>query len=248
MNRLLKQEEGYTLFLSLLIIILFTGFAFLMIGITMNGMEKNIVREEYVQATELADKGIKHITHQINAELQEKLGDTGLIRSHFADELNDILKKYTCENENSIEGKVESGETETGTYKTCIDKIPDETSDNELRKEIVFKSNGKTIDGKEREFKTTVEIGAKEVPDALKYAIGTDGNLFLHGASNIEGDVKVDGNIITTDRGYAYLNGDQWIPSLFPSIKPGPSTRKAKLVLGGNVYTFDKKNLIIKII
>jgi len=248
MQQRTKNDKGYTLFLTLLITILFTVLAVVMVNFTMASMSKNKVREQYVQAQELSEKGLEHIVSEIQTQLQEKLGESGLTRTHFADELSALIDKYNCENGN--EKIIIKGVGETGDYSACI-KSTHKDSGNDLRREVVFLSKGK-IDGKEKEIKTTIEIGAQEVPDALKYAIGShktcsngrdcipgEGNLFLHGGVSIEGDFKVDGDLITSNKGYAYLRGEQWIDSKKPTALAGPNARTSKLVLGGKIYTFN---------
>ncbi|WP_077706091.1 hypothetical protein [Virgibacillus dokdonensis] len=240
------DESGYTLLLVLLLIVVFMTLALSAVMMTMSGMKKNTVREEYVQATELADKGLLHITKEINAQLEARLGEYGLPRQQFIQELEDVLANYTCE-ENTIQVK-----GKTGKYEACINGgwenvINRDGTVNELRKLVSFKSVG-FVEGRERTFHSNVEIGAKTVPEALKYAIGShqadgsipgEGNLFLHGGVTIEGDLKVDKHVITSDKGYAYLGRDEWIDSLSPEILPSGNTNKAKLVLGGDLYTVD---------
>ena len=81
----------------------------------------------------------------------------------------------------------------------------------------------------------------------MKYAVGTnindkdgiqdgEGNLYLHGGVSVKGDFKVDGNIITRNFGYAYLNGEQWIQSLLPESIPSDGFTNSKLVLGKDSY------------
>ncbi|MBU5265697.1 polymer-forming cytoskeletal protein [Virgibacillus proomii] len=251
MKRFWQNEAGYTLFLALLITVLFMILALSTVAFTMSGMKKNTAREEYVQATELADKGMQHITQEINTQLEEKLSENGMPRHQFAQILEDVLADYTCEANLVTGGTI-------GKYSACIDGewediFDQDGSKNELRKLVPFKSVG-TKKGKERTIYANIEIGAKTVPDALKYAIGShnnceqqkdcgripgEGNLFLHGGVVIKGDLKVDNHIITSNRGYALLSRDYWLDSLFPSILPSGNDQKAKLVLDGNMYTIE---------
>lgn len=251
MKRFWQNEAGYTLFLALLITVLFMILALSTVAFTMSGMKKNTAREEYVQATELADKGLQHITHEINMQLEEKLGENGMPRHQFAQILEDVLTDYTCEANLVTGGTI-------GKYSACIDGESEDIfhqdgSKNELRKLVPFKSVG-TKEGKERTIHANIEIGAKTVPDALKYAIGShnnceqqkdcrripgEGNLFLHGGVVIKGDLKVDNHVITSNEGYALLGRDRWLDSLYPSILPSGNDKRAKLVLGGDIYTME---------
>lgn len=249
MKRIIQNEKGYTLFMALLVAILFIVVATSLLTVTMSGLAKNTSREEITQATELAEKGIQHLVKQINQELQDKLGEDGLTSNLFKTELVSALEKYACDS-NPVQV-----ETETGKYEVCVESfentINEDGTPNDLRKLVAFKSNG-IVESRNEEVLARIEVGAQAVPDSLNYAIGAfrscvddrncipgEGNLFLHGASSIEGDMKVDGDLITTNRGYAYLGGDRWLRSLYPSAQPGPGNKTAKLVLGGDMYTFN---------
>lgn len=250
MSKLLFNEKGYSLFLTIFIMILFSVLSIMMLSLVVSGAKKNVIREEYTQADELSQKGIEHITNQIQKELEDVIGENGISKTHFIDEMERILNEYLCEN-NDASPIQESNLT--GDYAVCIDDWEDSEGEyGDLRKKVTFLSTG-MVDGKETSIKTTMLIGANDVPDALNYAVGShrscsgndcidgEGNLFLHGGVSIEGDIKVDGHLITTDRGYAYLSGEQWINSLYPSALPGPNTNESRLVLGGDVYTFSHK-------
>lgn len=251
MSKLLFNEKGYSLFLTIFIMILFSVLSIIMLSLVVSGAKKNVIREEYTQADELSQKGIEHITNQIQKELEDVIGENGISKTHFIDEMERILNEYLCEN-NDASPIQESNLT--GDYAVCIDDWEDSEGEyGDLRKKVTFLSTG-MVDGKETSIKTTMLIGANDVPDALNYAVGShrscsgndcidgEGNLFLHGGVSIEGDIKVDGHLITTDRGYAYLDeSDRWINSLYPSALPGPNTNESRLVLGGDVYTFSHK-------
>ncbi|RDW21572.1 hypothetical protein [Oceanobacillus chungangensis] len=263
MKRHFASEQGYTLFLTVLISLVFIVITTSLITITMNGINKNDHREDYSQATELSEKGLAHITGEINAKLQTALGTYGLPRQEFINKLESILDSYKCNNERGVR----SENNETGVYDSCIIEYVNTLLDmetgeaNEVRKSVTFRSTG-SADGTNKEIVNIVEIGARAEPDALNYAIGShiacepnkgrgnnncldgEGNLFLHGGVQIEGDMKVDGSLITTEYGYALLGKDEWIGSVLPSILPksahGNQTGfKAKLVLGDKIYKFN---------
>lgn len=248
-KRMLKNENGYSFFIALLVSVLFIVLAVSLLSVTMSGLTKTTTREQIVQSTELSDKGMKHIVQDIYTELKNAIDpEIGLPSAEFQTTLVHTLEDYLCDGGS----KTLTVDAETGRYETCIDEINDEAG-NQLRKIVSLKSTG-IVDGKERTIMFTVAIGADPVPDALNYALGVhktctqnrncidgEGNLFLHGASEIVGDVKVDGNIVTSDKAYALLDGyDRWIESLYPSIKPRHSLSTPKLVLGGKIYILTK--------
>lgn len=248
--KIITNERGYSLVVTMVVFLLFTVLAVSAITVSLSGVTRNLTAEDHVQASELADKGIQYITNQIQHDLEAELGVNGITRSAFITKLDTILNRY----KDKVNRLKNSGVT--GEYEVYIQKIENTVDENgqvnPLKKKVTFVSKG-IVDGKEKEIISEVEIGAQSVLEALKYALGAnktcisnncipgEGNLFLHGGVTIKGDLKVDGNLITTNRGYAYLRGEQWIGSVYPSVSPTKNGEKAHLVLGGDVYTFDHR-------
>ncbi|EIM05626.1 hypothetical protein A1A1_14959 [Planococcus antarcticus DSM 14505] len=249
MNQL-KNQQGYALLLTLGIVVILTILGASLLMLTSNGASKNEVRQDITRSSDLSQKGIDLVTTQVNSELISFLGENGRPRTEFTFQLERILNKYMCTESSSI-----PIQGETGTYKACIesyvDTVDSENLVNPLKKLVTFKSIGTAGDAN-REMFSKIEIGAATAPEALRYAIGTnidtidglqngEGNLLMHGGVEIKGDLKVDGNIVTSTNGYALLGGDQWIPSLAPSTLPLEGAKTARLFLGKNSYTFDEK-------
>lgn len=248
----MKNQSGNTLLITLIILIVFSILGLSLMSLSISGLTKNEIRQDNVRSEDLSEKGIDRITQQINSELTQKIEESnGLTRTNFINILNSTINKYKCKTGSPITDS--SGKT--GTYKTCIKEVKptyekgNPAVENELRKLIVFESNG--ISGNSTKTMTTeIEIGAESAPETLKYAVGTnintkdgiqngEGNLYMHGGVSVKGDFKVDGNIITRDRGYAYLNGEQWISSILPESIPTDGVPNSKIVLGKNFYTFN---------
>lgn len=258
----LKNERGYALFLAVLIIVLFGVLAVSLMTIVMSGTKKTDVREDITQATELSEKGLQHITNQINKELEDALGENGLPRSEFAAKLIAILNQYKCKND----GNLQSFDKATGDYNVCIDdfeNVKDENGNiNDLRKLVEFRSIGE-VNGKTKEIVSYIEIGAGTVPDALKYVLGTiepvgkrnagDGNIYLHGGLEIYGDIKADNNLFTFNHGPALATSwrvsyANWRQTTLPVLYPSPGSNKAKIVLGGDLYTFKSTSNFTRIV
>ena len=249
----LKREKGYALFLTVLIIALFSILAVSLTTIVLSGANKTAVREDITQAAELSDKGIQHIVSQINKELEDALGETGLPRSEFPKRLSQILDKYKCNGD----GSLYSMDKETGDYEVCIEDYENvkdvNGEENNLRKLVTFNSVGE-VDGRTQEISSDIEIGAGSVPDALKYVLGTiepsgsksngAGNIYLHGGVEIYGDIKAGNNLFTynhgpgTDSYYAY-----WRQSTYPVLYPSSGFEHAKIVLGGDLYQFTSSTI-----
>lgn len=174
----------------------------------------------------------------------------GIKRSLYLDEIQKYLNEtHQCKQ------SVHTVESATGKYAVCIESWRHVNGDpDSLRKEVTINSRG-YVDGKWKEIKATILVGASDIPDALNYALGAhrscsgnkdcivgEGNLFLHGGAEIYGDMKVDGNIITSNRAHAILSDKSvWVESLFPSVFPGPKSKEARLILGGDIYTFSHR-------
>ncbi|KAA0957862.1 hypothetical protein FQ085_07370 [Planococcus sp. ANT_H30] len=244
----IKKQQGYALLLTLGLIVILTILGASLLMLTNNGSSKNEVRQDITRSSDLSQKGIDLVTTQVNSELITFLGDNGRPRTEFIFQLERILDRYLCTGNSSIPIK-----GETGTYKACIvsyvDTVDKDNQSNPLKKLVSFKSIGTAGDAN-REMISKIEIGAATAPEALRYAIGTnidtadglqngEGNLLMHGGVEIKGDLKVDGNIVTSTNGYALLGGDRWIPSLAPSTLPLEGAKTARLFLGKNPYTFN---------
>lgn len=248
----IKNQSGNTLLITLIILIVFSILGLSLMSLSISGLSKNEIRQDNVRSEDLSEKGIDRITQQINSELTQKIEESnGLTRTNFINILNSTINKYKC----TTGSPITDSSGKTGTYITCIKEVKptyekgNPTVENELRKLIVFESHG--ISGNSTKTMTTeIEIGAESAPETLKYAVGTnintkdgiqngEGNLYMHGGVSVKGDFKVDGNIITRDRGYAYLNGEQWISSILPESIPTDGVPNSKIVLGKNFYTFN---------
>lgn len=248
----MKNQSGNTLLITLIILIVFSILGLSLMSLSISGLTKNEIRQDNVRSEDLSEKGIDRITQQINSELTQKIDESnGLTRTNFINILNSTINKYKC----TTGSPITDSSGKTGTYKTCIKEVKptyekgNPAVENELRKLIVFESHG--ISGNSTKTMTSeIEIGAESAPETLKYAVGTnintkdgiqngEGNLYMHGGVSVKGDFKVDGNIITRDRGYAYLNGEQWISSILPESIPTDGVPNSKIVLGKNFYTFN---------
>lgn len=249
--RNLFTEQGYALLLTLMIMLVFSILGISLITATMNGSAKNEIRQDITRSTDLSTKGIDLIVSQINTDLTKYLGSNGKPREEFIFQLERVLDNYRCStsSEVTLTGKTGDSKICVETYTNTVDA---EGLENPLRKLVTLKSLG--VSGKSTQNVTSkVEIGAALAPEVLKYAIGTnidssdgmqpgEGNLLLHGGSEIQGDMKVDGNIISSTNGYALLGQDRWIPSLAPSAIPSPGASSARIVLGKEAYTFNTVN------
>lgn len=240
------DEKGYALVSVLLVSILIFSIATILLFITSNSSKKTVVRDDLVQAQELSEKGLKHILSQITTELDDAIAEEhGKVKKEdFLKAMNDILNTYTCSNT-----KVTKLKDTDGEYEACITDIGDK---DELLRDVVFLSKGEQGE-QEKEVETTIKIGADDSLRALNYAVNVpkskkchenkrncfdgEGNVLLHGASDIRGNMRVDGDIGTTAHGRVSRNRvTYWVPTYLPSIRPVSGVGKAELALDGDLY------------
>ncbi|ANU25653.1 hypothetical protein [Planococcus versutus] len=262
MKRYLSDnQEGYSLLLTLIIIVLFSILGVSLIAMSFNGTTKNEIREDIVQSSDLASKGIEHANAQITKELNEAVTASGISAVEYVNKLNSVVDKYKCSGNKSITGQATSG---AGTnYTVCIFKSVDDSesmmtinsTQKYLRKIITFKSTGISGD-KSNILYAKYNIGSTQYPEVLNYAVGAykvkdksdttrfppipgEGNLYLNGGVTIKGDLKVDNDLIVSKRGI-WKSGSTAISeeSLYPEISGVDSRNNSKLFLGGNLYHF----------
>lgn len=239
--RIVKNNQGYTMVLSLAIIFIFAILGMSLYTLSINGIVKNETRQNTVRSQDLSEKGLDFFVKNIENELITYLGNSGKPRSSFATELEKTLDKYKCDKPNS---KLTNTSTGNATY--CIvgysNVIEVSGKENDLRKLVTLKSTG-TSGNIDTTITTNIEIGADSFPDELNYAIGTNlegtkengkGNLYIHGGAEIKGDIKVEGDLLTSNQGYGL---GKWIPSVLPRMLPfNQNAEKANIVLKGERY------------
>ena len=246
--KIVKKEQGYALFLVMVIVILFGVLSTSLLALTATGAKRSMTREDVTKATEMSEKGIQHTVQHIQNELKTVIGESGIPKDEFASRLSIVLNKYRCGAGDHITPFESSGDT----YEVCIEEITS-IPGKELEKVVTFKSVGE-VNGRTEEISSTISFGAQSVPDNLKYALGTvvegphmsngAGNVYLHGGVEIIGDIKVDNHLFTFDYGpgmdgYGYA---EWQRTTLPTLLPSPGNERSNIVLGGNLYTFNSHN------
>ena len=241
-NNKICNERGSSLVLVLLVTLIFTVLGLSLLSATVNGTKRTELREDDVQATYIAEKGVDEIVQSIQTDLRNELGTSGMTIASFNRLIDSTINAH------------KSATSITHQTGISVAKVVNfSTATNVLRRVIEVESTG-TVNGETETIRKTLEIGPNSVPDVLRYALGTytlcekkpgcdvkgEGNLFLHGGVAIQGDMKVDGDLITTDQGYAkYGNHDYWIDTYLPTIKSiSDPSNKAKIVLGGQIINF----------
>jgi len=243
-----KCEKGYSLLLSLTVLIIFSILGLSLITLTTNSILKNEIREDRTQAIDITDKGIEFLTQSIQKELEDFIHTGTVGRADFQIKLNQVIQnsKYSC-----VRGSVEIP-SETGQTRVCIDTDHIENVYNEknelqeLKRIINIKSIG-IVNGKENVATAKVMVGTDAIPDQLRYAISTNngGNLFLHGGVEVQGDIKSDGNIILSKQA-TWFSGTtaRWEDSVTARIRQAANSVTPKLILNeqNNIYVLKTNN------
>ncbi len=245
--RSLLSERGNTLIIVLLMIVIFTVAGLSLVSTTFNGVKKTGARETQIQSVELAEKGIDYLSTLLETKTQPL---AGLPARDFNDSLNNIIKNYKVADANApFLSTATLSDDADGTLKVKIYNLKKVTTDPDDLSQTMTLHSQATVNGKTKTLISTIHLGAKQVPEALNYALGAynpckgrngcteredDGNMFLHGGVAIKGDLYVERNLITKNKGIVGTDND-WISSDLPSVE-GENGKKAHLILPGSLY------------
>ncbi|MDR7073147.1 hypothetical protein [Fictibacillus barbaricus] len=243
------SERGNTLLIVLLMIVIFTVAGLSLVTTTFNGVKKTDARETQIQSTELAEKGIDYLSALLEAKSKNYINYS---TNDFETALTNLLSKYEVSDANAAFKSTSSLPADGGVLKVKIyNRHKTSTNPDDLTQVMTLHSEA-TVNGKTKKLISTIQLGAKQVPEALNYALGAynpckgqtgctskndDGNMFMHGGVAVKGDLYVEGNLITKKEGVAIEQSGtpQWISSDLPSIE-GENGKKARLILPGNLY------------
>ncbi|MGE7997407.1 hypothetical protein ACQKOF_01745 [Lysinibacillus sp. NPDC093190] len=226
-----QNENGYSLLVTFAVIIIFTILGLSLITLTSSGITKNNTREELVQAQDLSDKGIDYAVKDIQALLEKEIKDRPMGKAAFESFLVNTLTApiLSCSQGINI-----PAENNNKTH-ICIEKvelISNEEKDR-YKRLVTFKSTGK-VNSKEHITYSQIIIGTDAIPDQLRYAVSTndEGNLYLHGGVEIQGDIKTDGHLIISEKAHWLKNNiAQWPDSVFPRIIPDSKSVTPKIIM-----------------
>lgn len=249
----LTEQRGYTLFLTVLMIVVFSIVSVTLITVTLSGANRSEVREDITQAGELAEKGLKHLMQQIEHDLQKEVekyeNQDGIKKKHFIELVEQTVDKYSCNNE------LMSVDSETGHYEACVDEYIDRGKVDRLPQRVILKTLGISNE-KEKDLYAVLELDGNAIDDDMEYAINAfnrnncqsnnclpgEGNLFLHGGTSIQGDMNVGRNLIVSDKSYERYIYDHAIKTSFPMAELKPNKEKSRIIVGNNIYKFNVEN------
>ncbi|MGM9950424.1 MAG: hypothetical protein ACI33P_09850, partial [Lysinibacillus sp.] len=253
MKKYIQNERGYALLIAIGTILIFTVLGLSLITLTSNGIVKNTHREDTIIAQDLSDKGIAFAVNDIQRTLEQAIKTTPMGKTAFENLLVSTLNKTAlkcpaagqpipdhigfhipAENDNITKVCIEAVKMITNASGVAEEK-------DRYKRLVTFRSYG-IVKRKEHISKTDVMIGTDAIPDQLKYTISTndEGNLYLHGGVEIQGDVKTDGHLIISEKAH-WLRGDTavWEDSVATRIIPAVKSITPKVIMresGKNIY------------
>lgn len=236
MKRLIKNEKGYTLILTVAIIVIFTVLGLSLLTLTSSGIKKNENRQNTVQAQDLSDKGIKYAVDDLQQYLENQIKNNPMGKTQFYNLLENTIK-VNCPDGIEIPGEKAS------QTKVCIDNvemISNEEKDR-YKRLVTFKSTG-IVNGKKQTTTSKVIIGTDTIPDQLRYALSTNdgGDLYLNGGVEIQGDIKTDGNLVIANNAFwDDIDTPRWVSSVGPRLIKDARSVTPKIIMresGKSIY------------
>ncbi len=227
LSRRLRSEEGSALVLVMFIVLLLTILGMGVLSATIGGAVRTETRENDVQSLHLAQKGLDESTAYIQARLA-KMTDIN------PDKLEDVLRGLDKE---GLNVSTELGVGSSG----MIDYIEyrNKNISEQTRQYYIDVEASALVNGVQRTLQQRITIDS--YPDFLKYAFGSEQNVYLNGAPVLKGNIYAGNKLIVSNRAeYTYL-GDSSLTkvTMFPQIQPnGTDTANS-----GKVYVQSLENI-----
>ena len=250
MNKYIKENNGFGFFLTFLILALGIIISTTLLMTVMTDSKATSKNLGKTQAKDLAIKGVESAAYSLNEEISKNFKNkkAGISYDEYIKLLNEEFKKRLCTTNEHFQSA-----SETGTFEVCIDGEPElykygEIDYKSATYKVKFKSTGISKSGETETTYKTMLIGSEGFPEALRFALSTynfnntkrngNGNLYLHGSTDIQGDIKVDQDLIVSSFG-SYLMGQRyWIETGLPMISPIGNNDFSKITVGGNLYRY----------
>lgn len=248
MKHQLRNSNGSALLIAVAVLMIFTILGLSLLTLTSNGLAKNETRENIVQATDLADKGIEYAVNDIQKTLEDEIINNPMGKTDFGKFLEKTLKKpalqCTVAEQASIGYEIlTDNQSYTSVCIQDVDKISYEEKD-AYKRIVTFKSTG-YVNGKEKTIRTQVIIGTDAIPDQLRYAVSSnDGSLYIHGGVEITGDIKSEKDIHISKNAFSSWRSDPtWHNSVPLRMIPSVGSVSSKIIFSNpdnKLYYYDK--------
>jgi hypothetical protein len=223
MKKYFTSEKGYSLVTVMLIFTLIITVGITLVSVTVNSSKFVSVDKESIEEKTNAENMIEEAMAHIETEI-EKVNSSTLNAQNAMQKMNSALdnatikgiNKYTLSSET-----LKNGENGVFTKKVTI--------------QAPLGDSGKTL---------TKTIIISTIAEVFQYDAITPGNLILNGASYLEGDVFVGGNLSTNKYGKyiqgGWGGGERWPETSYPAIN-GTLSVKGNFYRGVRSYSFSEK-------
>lgn len=229
LHRRVRSESGSALVLVMFIVLLLTILGMGVLSATVGGAIRTETRENDVQSLHLAQKGLDESTAYIQSRLS-KITDIN------PDKLEDVLRGL---DKQGLNVSTELGVGNSGTIDYIKYKDKNGGGVQQTRQYYIDVEASALVNGVERTLQQRITIDT--YPDFLKYAFGSEQNVYLNGAPVLKGNIYAGNKLIVSNRAeYTYL-GDSNLrkPTMFPQVQPN-GTDAANL---GEVHVQSLKNI-----
>ncbi|MCZ0702413.1 hypothetical protein J2T56_000974 [Natronobacillus azotifigens] len=248
MKRWINNSDGSSLILVLLMVVIFTVLGTALLGSTLTGVKNVNFRQHDTQALHSSQMGVDYALAYIDSSFDDYRDEEGSIDltslgynpedfgedfsfvDVFTSLLLDILQPFQ-------DGYASPDQNFTLTFDpTDLDL---RESDSFVEGNFDIKSIG-TSGGVSKEIIYTLSLSASGVFEVLSYAVGAEGNVFLHGASTIEGDLYTGNNLYVYNHAQVFSSGDHYIPSLYPCVDSDNSTVLGQIIRVNNISNYQR--------
>ncbi|WP_050615937.1 hypothetical protein [Bacillus testis] len=191
-----NNENGSSLLTVLLMLLIFTVLGLVLLSVTIQGSKRTEYRE-----TEVKEE-IEHMTSLKEAVAQIK---------NFVDEHNDQLSSKTTEDAVLGDFLKQMNDAHSDSYTiTDVSKQPQYNVGESQTRVLLAKS-------KKDAFEQLVYITA--MPSFMKYAVGSQSNLFINGAASIDGDIYAKNKLfVSQEANYVYNSEKLSVATGLPSL------------------------------
>lgn len=204
LKRSLLQNDGYTLLSILLIITLISMIGLLALNATVTSMRFVSINETNIKSNADAQMAIEDAMAQIESEI-EKL-NSEIERGNTS--ISSILNRFrnTMDHLTSL----------AGSPFTISRTTLENGNDGLYRERLIIRA---PIGESDKSLKKTIIISSEGVNEVFEYSVVSEGNIRFNGASYIEGDVLIKGDLETGNKGkYISGNSEVFVDTSYPAI------------------------------
>jgi len=228
-------------------VVIFTVIGTALLTSTLSGSKQVNYRESDLQALSYAEMGVEFTQAFIESELEQYKDEDGNIdllkiagfepgsyienNFNFAEVFEQLFK--------NIGDDIEGHESENFNYTIDNFTIDIDEEANQISGTITFDSEG-NVDGISKKLRNTLSVSAGGIFEVLSYAVGAQGNVFLHGGSTIEGNLYTGKNLFLYDHAQVYSNGDRYVPSTYPCLDSNESRVMGSIIKVNNISNYSR--------